>query len=142
MGAEETDGRELLNVLREHAQGQASQSQVAEALRSATLLLPTQQHEGKAGGASRSGASEPPRDVVMLENERGETAVPAFTHEGALREWAPQGTAYIGMSTSDLFAIALERDIDKVLINPASPEGIQIGRPGIHALIEELDEEE
>ncbi len=136
MQPQDIDNRELLLLLRQHANGRASEQQVAEALRKATLLLPTEQDEQQGNEGDVASLVEPSRTVTMLESERGETALAAFTHEGALREWAPMGSRYVGMSGRDVFAMARDRKLSKVLINPGSPEGIQIGSGGIEALAE------
>ncbi len=134
MEPENIDNRELLILLRQHANGRASQEQVAEALGKATLLLPIEQDEQQPNEGDIASLVEPARRVTILESERGEVALAAFTHEGALREWAPLGSRYVGMSGRDVFATARDRRMNKVLINPGSPEGIQIGRGGIEAL--------
>ena len=134
MEPQDVDNRELLILLRQRANGRASQEQVAEALSKATLLLPIEQDEQRSNEGDVASLVEPSRRATILESEWGEIALVAFTHEGALREWAPLGSRYVGMSGRDVFATARDRKMDKVLINPGSPEGIQIGRRGIEAL--------
>ncbi len=131
----DVDNRELVLLLRQYADGQASQEEVARVLREATLLLPTEKDEQEPGAQGDVAAMvEPSRRALVLENERGERAIPVFTHEGALREWAPEGGQYVGMKARDVFALAVDRRITNVLVNAASPEGIQLGETGIRAL--------
>ncbi len=133
MEPQDIDNAELIDALRRHAAGDESAEGVFEVLRAATLLLPVAPEDENAPRDATT-MVEPARSTTILENRRGELAVPAFTHEGALREWEPQGSAYVGMTAQDVFAMALDRKVAVVLINPGSPEGIQIGERGIEKL--------
>ena len=126
------DNNELLNLLRRLHNGTGKAEPVLGALLEANLLVPS--GDAALEAVSESTPEGTGKPVTVIENERGELALPAFTHEGSLREWGPQGGDYVVMAGRELFSLARSKRLGAVLINPGSPEGLQIGERGIAKL--------
>lgn len=113
----------LEKAMRELAKGEdpAKRREVYQELLKSTLILSTPQPlEGKAN-QHKSG-----KKPAML----------AFTSEEALLKWKKEGTPYIALGAKDIFSLALQSEMESIVINPAGPTGGELTLPEIHILAE------
>ena len=73
---------------------------------------------------------------VTFEGDAGDTVLIAFASESAALNWEPEGLSYVGLQAPDLLLIAMENDIEEVVLNPAGPHTLLIQREEIAALAE------
>lgn len=106
-----------------------------EALMNSTLLVPT---SGEGDDDPQPGWHELAEDTqlqfVVLTNPQGQTALPVFTDEEALRLWQPEGTPYVAFPAPDLFGMALQNNADALVVNVAGPTGGEITRHELSVL--------
>ena len=80
------------------------------------LLVPTQ--TGEDGAAQRQGRRASPH---LLQNSKGEFAIPVFTSTQAVELWKPTGCQCIELSGQKLAALSLQIEVNLLLINMAGP---------------------
>lgn len=114
---------------------------VHQALLASDLIIPTARTLEDATARSRP-TSEQSLTVPMItiRNDDGQIAMLAFTDEEALRAWCSQGCAWKALHGPDVFAMALETRVDRVIINPAGPTGGTLDRCQIASLAEHRSE--
>jgi hypothetical protein len=71
---------------------------------------------------------------VVLTNPQGQTALPVFTDEEAVRLWQPEGAPYVAFHAPDLFQLALQNNADALVVNVAGPTGGEITRHELSVL--------
>lgn len=98
-----------------------------------TLLLPLPSH------------LDPPADgkplkelqLVTHPGEKGKVLWLAFTSRRALHQWRPQfPEAYAAIKGQQVFALAVQNNVDQVIINPSGPVGGRITRMELEMLAE------
>ncbi len=93
-----------------------------DALLNAMLLIPVP--EIPAGLSLEAGIQTIKEGVeikmVGLHDVKGVRITPAFTDVEALRNWDPN-TPYIGLRSTDLFRLLLDKEAQDILINPFDP---------------------
>ncbi len=114
---------------------------VHQALLASDLIIPTARTVGDPtprGQPSADQALTVP--MITIRNDDGQIAMLAFTDEEALRAWCSQGCAWKALHGADIFAMALETRVDRVIINPAGPTGGTLDRRQIASLAESRSE--
>ena len=87
-----------------------------------TLLVPIAPQEGDDQPPGwRSIEGEMPVDFVVAQDDEQNYAWFAFTDEESLKTWKSEGSNFITVGASNLFQMALELDIESILINVAGP---------------------
>lgn len=126
----------LLQALAEIASADdpARRRRVYEELLRARLLVLTPRGQGvitSEGGSPKEMAIE----LFTLRAEDGRTGLPVFTDQEALRRFGPpEALISLLLDGRIVFRLALESDIDAVVINPGGPAGGEVERPEMSAL--------
>jgi len=79
-----------------------------------------------------------PSSVQLLSQRgpKGELIWMAFTDEKALSQWRSAGSHYLVLPGTQLFHMAVENQVDSVLVNCAGPVGGQVSKAEIQMLAE------
>ena len=127
----------LEKAMRELAKGEdpAKRREVYQELLKSTLILSTPQPlEGKA--SQHKSGEKLALQFHSLQNAGKKPGMLAFTSKEALLKWKKEGTPYIALGAKDIFSLALQSEMDSIVINPAGPTGGELTLPEIHILAE------
>jgi hypothetical protein len=134
--AESPTNPELIDAMAGVAHNDNGQTRRAlyEALVNSTLLVPTAAQGEDPQPGWHSLEEDTQLQFIVLTNPQGQTALPVFTDEEALRLWQPEGAPYVAFHAHDLFALALQNNADALVVNVAGPTGGEITRHELSVL--------
>jgi len=127
------DNQELLTLLR-HGQRvpNSDRAPLFRVLMASTLIVPlTEPARAWAPGASKESA------IIVLERE-GIRALPGFTDLDTLTRFQPGGVPWIPMPAVELCRVAVQRQCDRVVVDPAGSVGYEMTRLEFQSLAEGL----
>jgi hypothetical protein len=115
----------------------AAQEAVYRALIDAALLMPIPEEE-QAGAEGWTMTTEPVKvKFISAPPEKdGTWRFLAFSSEGALTKWRPQGCRYIAMRGRDVFRMLMETEAAGLAIDVAGPWGGELPRTIVQLLAE------
>lgn len=73
---------------------------------------------------------------MIASDGKGHVGLPVFTNVEALRTWQPTTPHYVVLLGADLLALALEKRLDAIVINPSSAEQVLLTRRELMILAE------
>lgn len=115
----------------------AAQEAVYRALLDAPLLMPVPEEE-QVGAEGWTSTAEPVtvKFISAPPEEDGTWRFLAFSSEGALTKWRPQGCRYIAMLGRDVFRMLMETEAAGLVIDVAGPWGGELPRAIVQLLAE------
>jgi len=124
------------------AQGDSPEKRRAlyAALRKSTLILATP--GAPADGKTHISDGNTQIRFIANTDNTGKVALLAFTSEAALLAWRPVGCTYTALPATAVFSLAVEQQMDSIVINPRGPTGGFLTRREILALAEGWDPSE
>ena len=129
--------QELIALLKALAEEETPEQQSAfhQALQRSQLLLPAPTPLTITDAADPDEV-ELEEDIPLLtfENDAGASVLVAFTDEDAALTWASDDAEFVALRGLDLLLIALQNDIDELVLNPGSVHTHRIYRETFEAI--------
>jgi hypothetical protein len=101
-----------------------------------TLILATP-HEDPTN-RSRTSDGSLQIGFIATSDANGKPAMLAFTSEAALLAWRPAGCTYTSLAARDVFRMALQKEMETIVVNPNGPSGGYLTRLEFTTLAEGL----
>lgn len=131
------ENSELFHAILELAQNpQGDRSRLYAALLGGTYLVPLANAPTPTEGSTEP--NEVTLEVLTLTGPNGELALPVFTHEAALLQWAPEPPPTIPLPGQAVFQLSAGSPMEVVAINAAGPFGGQVTRAEFEPLSQGL----
>lgn len=125
----------LLEALRRFRRGEASESEVVDALRAARLLIPLVAHLAEAGSSSTGLTLDKSAElaIVTVAAPDGRNVMPVFSSVEAMQQWNPLARPVPSDAVRVGLAAASEHT-DLVVLDPTSATEFVLRRPAVWAI--------
>ena len=104
------------------------------ALQDSILIIPVLEPEDEAEDAETAPSDQ--SQIMAFETDAGASVLIAFTDEDAVINWQAEHLPTIGMHARDLLSLAASHPISALVINPAGPARMRLGRAELASLAE------
>ncbi|MGO2519030.1 MAG: SseB family protein [Microbacterium sp.] len=128
----------LLSALLRFRAGEASQSEVVDAFRSARVLIPLIAEKGEEGVAPSGLAIDKTQElsIVTVAAPDGRTVQPVFSSVTTMQKWDPKARP-IPVEALRAALAASSEDTDLIVLDPTSETEFVIRRPAVWAVAQE-----